>query len=82
MTGPYHIQKYPIERHEGVDLSARLLRERDALVKALENIAAQKTTFENLTEDGEDFSGCYEEGYDAIIKVAREALNHHVGGAL
>jgi len=53
--------------------TARMLRalaaERDALRKALSNIASQL-----LSEDMIDGDGCIEEGYDACIRTAREAL--------
>ncbi len=45
------------------------------LVAALEEIANQKTTDDNYEEYGEDFAGDYESRYDAIIRIARAALN-------
>ena len=55
-------------------LIEHLQAENERLRKALQNIAEQKTTDDNFEEYGDEFAGDYEEGYDAIIRIARAAV--------
>jgi hypothetical protein len=42
VSWPYHINKYPLKRHDGVDLAQMASVRMGALVKALEAVAAAK----------------------------------------
>jgi hypothetical protein len=55
--------------------TAELHAEIERLRAALQRVAEQKTQ-EEVGEDGLDSSDvCWEEGFDALVLIAREALN-------
>lgn len=80
MSGPHHIQKYPIEIHEGVDLSQMASAKIAALEKALNACQATLTWLDDRAKNSTSF-GSHCHAYEVAARKLREALAGAVGGA-
>jgi hypothetical protein len=61
---------------ENMDRALAAEAERDALRKALAEIASQKTVEELCSEFGDDYEGDWQDGYAHCVAAARRALTH------